>query len=74
MSTSTSVTDRAAPAEVEVPRLLGGEPVRVLGYPLVMVLAEKIVTMVERGQANARSTLLRRGLPSVSSPATAASR
>jgi hypothetical protein len=42
------------PAEVEVPRLLGGEPVRVLGYPLVMVLAEKIVTMVERGQANTR--------------------
>jgi Nucleotidyl transferase AbiEii toxin, Type IV TA system len=42
------------PAEVEVPRLLGGEPVRMLGYPLVMVLAEKIVTMVERGQANTR--------------------
>lgn len=42
------------PVEVEVPRLLGGEPVRVLGYPLVMVLAEKIVTMVERGQANTR--------------------
>jgi hypothetical protein len=42
------------PTEVEVPRLLGGEPVRMLGYPLVMVLAEKIVTMVERGQANTR--------------------
>lgn len=34
--------------------VLGGEPVRMLGYPLVMVLAEKIVTMVERGQANTR--------------------
>lgn len=44
------------PEIVEVPRLLdtGLSPVLVLGYPLVMVLAEKIVTAVERGEANTR--------------------
>jgi Nucleotidyl transferase AbiEii toxin, Type IV TA system len=42
------------PSAVDLPRLLGGEPVPVLGYPLVMVLAEKIVTMVERDAANTR--------------------
>lgn len=45
-----------APRIVQVPRLLdvGLEPVLVLGYPLTMVLAEKIVTAVERGEANTR--------------------
>lgn len=42
------------PVLVDLPRLLGGEPVRLLGYPMAMVLAEKIVTMVERGEANTR--------------------
>lgn len=42
------------PVSVDVPRLLGGDPVRLLGYPLVMVLAEKIVTMVERAEVNTR--------------------
>lgn len=42
-----------APKIVELPRLLGGA-VRIAGYPLVMVHAEKIVTSVERGQANTR--------------------
>ena len=37
-----------APQEVHLPRLLGGEVV-VRGYPLVMVLAEKIVTAIARG-------------------------
>jgi hypothetical protein len=43
-----------APGLVEVPRLLGGSPVTILGYPIVVVLAEKIVTMIERGEANTR--------------------
>jgi hypothetical protein len=42
-----------APTRVELPRLLG-DPIRLLGYPLAMVFAEKIVTAVQRGQANTR--------------------
>ena len=42
------------PVPVDLPRLLGGEPVRLLGYPMAMVLAEKLVTMVERAEANTR--------------------
>lgn len=42
-----------APVEVEYPALLG-EPFRVVGYPLETVLAEKIVTMVDRGDATTR--------------------
>lgn len=38
---------------VEIPRLLGGS-ISVLGYPLAMVLAEKIVTAIQRGTANTR--------------------
>jgi hypothetical protein len=41
------------PGPVEVPRLLGGS-ITVLGYPLTMILAEKIVTGIERGTANTR--------------------
>ncbi|MFM8390515.1 MAG: nucleotidyl transferase AbiEii/AbiGii toxin family protein, partial [Actinomycetota bacterium] len=41
------------PSLVELPRLIG-ESIRVLGYPLEMVLAEKIVTAMERGTANTR--------------------
>lgn len=43
-----------APRTVLVPALLGGEPVSLLGYPLTMVLAEKIVTALQRGTANTR--------------------
>ncbi|QQR99436.1 MAG: nucleotidyl transferase AbiEii/AbiGii toxin family protein [Austwickia sp.] len=43
-----------APGQVEVPRLLGGKPLHLLGYPLVMVHAEKVVTAVQRGTANTR--------------------
>jgi hypothetical protein len=32
----------------------GNAQMEVLGYPLTMVLAEKIVTMLERGEANTR--------------------
>lgn len=40
--------------EVALPRLLGGEPIMMAGYPLVMVLAEKLVTAVQRGETNTR--------------------
>lgn len=43
-----------APRTVLVPALLGGPPVEVLGYPLPMVLAEKVVTALQRGTANTR--------------------
>ncbi len=42
-----------APVEVDYPALLG-EPFAVLGYPLATVLAEKIVTMVDRGDTTTR--------------------
>ncbi|MGH2789315.1 MAG: nucleotidyl transferase AbiEii/AbiGii toxin family protein [Actinomycetota bacterium] len=42
-----------APVEVEYPALLG-ESFEVVGYPLETVLAEKIVTMVDRGDATTR--------------------
>lgn len=42
-----------APQRVAIPRLLGGE-LHVLGYPLAMVHAEKIVTAIGRGVANTR--------------------
>ncbi|WP_158603056.1 nucleotidyl transferase AbiEii/AbiGii toxin family protein [Jiangella rhizosphaerae] len=41
------------PRIVELPRLLGGS-IHLLGNPLSMVVAEKLVTAVERGQANKR--------------------
>lgn len=42
-----------APARLALPRLLA-DPLTLLGYPLAMVFAEKIVTAVQRGQANTR--------------------
>jgi hypothetical protein len=42
------------PAVVSLPRLLGGPPIVLAGYPLAMVYAEKIVTAVQRGTANTR--------------------
>jgi hypothetical protein len=42
------------PVRVALPRVLGDESVEVLGYPLAMVLADKLVTAVERGLANTR--------------------
>lgn len=44
------------PSLVELPRVLqiGQVPLIVLGYPLTMVLAEKIVTAIDRGEANTR--------------------
>ncbi|HEY3980885.1 MAG TPA: nucleotidyl transferase AbiEii/AbiGii toxin family protein [Streptosporangiaceae bacterium] len=43
-----------APANISLPRLLGQEPIELSGYPLGMVLAEKIVTVLQRGQASTR--------------------
>lgn len=41
------------PRRIELPRLRGGA-VRLFGYPLTMVHAEKIITMLERGEVNTR--------------------
>lgn len=41
------------PATTAVPRILGGT-IEVLGYPVEMVIAEKLVTAVQRGTANTR--------------------
>jgi hypothetical protein len=43
-----------APSTVEIPRLRGGEPIVLAGYPIHMVHAEKIVTAIQRGVANTR--------------------
>jgi hypothetical protein len=42
------------PVTVALPRLRGGEPIALWGYPIHMVHAEKIVTAVQRGTANTR--------------------
>jgi hypothetical protein len=41
------------PLQISLPRLIDGA-ISVRGYPLEMVLAEKIVTALERGTANTR--------------------
>lgn len=43
-----------APTSVAIPRLRGGTPIELLGYPMHMVHAEKIVTAAQRGTANTR--------------------
>jgi Nucleotidyl transferase AbiEii toxin, Type IV TA system len=42
------------PNVVALPRVLGGEPIRIVGYPVEMVMAEKYVTAIQRGTANTR--------------------
>ena len=42
------------PADVLLPRLLDPAPLEVRGFPLHMVLAEKVVTAVQRSMANTR--------------------
>jgi len=42
------------PRRLDVPRLLAGEPLSLIGYPIPMVHAEKIVTAVQRGVTNTR--------------------
>jgi hypothetical protein len=45
-----------SPQLIELPRIvpLDQPPVTMLGYPLTMVLAEKIVTAIDRGEVNTR--------------------
>jgi hypothetical protein len=43
-----------SPTTVAIARLMGGDPIMLKGYPLHMVLAEKIVTALQRGVANTR--------------------
>jgi hypothetical protein len=42
------------PSTISLPTLLDGPPVEVLGYPIVTVLAEKLSTAVQLGEANTR--------------------
>ena len=42
------------PTMVTLPRLLGTDPIQIIGYPVAMILAEKIVTAMQRGTANTR--------------------
>ncbi len=42
-----------APRTIDLPRLLGGT-ITLVGYPLAMVCAEKIVTVLQRGTINTR--------------------
>lgn len=42
------------PDDILVPRILGGEPIPLRGYPIHMVLAEKMVTALQRGTASTR--------------------
>jgi hypothetical protein len=42
------------PTTIAIPRLRGGTPIELRGYPIHMVHAEKIVTAVQRGIANTR--------------------
>jgi hypothetical protein len=48
-----SVGDPVEPKPIDYPELLGGE-FTLLGYPIEQTLAEKIATMVSRGDANTR--------------------
>lgn len=45
-----------APSEIDLPRLvnIGQRPLRVLGYPLPMVIAEKTATILQRAEINTR--------------------
>ena len=43
-----------SPQTVQLPRLLGEPPISVVGYRVELVLAEKIVTALQRGTANTR--------------------
>lgn len=55
-SVDINVGDPVVPAPIRtaVPVILGGERIEVLGYPKAMVVAEKLVTALQRGRANTR--------------------
>jgi predicted nucleotidyltransferase component of viral defense system len=55
-SVDVNVGDPVVPAarRTSVPSLLGDEALEVMAYPKAMVVAEKLVTALERGRANTR--------------------
>jgi hypothetical protein len=42
------------PAEIQLPRLLDGDPIALRGYALELSIAEKVVTAIQRGVASTR--------------------
>jgi hypothetical protein len=46
--------DPVGPQEIEYPTLLTDDPIDLLGYPVEAVIAEKVETMIFRGDANTR--------------------
>lgn len=42
------------PADIQLPRLLDGDPIELRGYALELSIAEKVVTAVQRGVASTR--------------------
>ncbi len=56
LSVDVNVGDPVVPAPIRtaVPVLLGDEPIDVLAYPKSMVVAEKLVTALQRGRASTR--------------------
>lgn len=56
LSVDFNVGDPVVPAPVRtaIPALLGDEPVEMLAYPKVMIVAEKLVTALQRGRASTR--------------------
>jgi predicted nucleotidyltransferase component of viral defense system len=55
-SVDCSVGDPVVPSPVRtaIPVLLGDEPIEVLAYPKAMIVAEKLVTALQRGRASTR--------------------
>ena len=56
LSVDFNVGDPVIPAPIRaaIPALLGDETIEVLAYPKVMVVAEKLVTALQRGRASTR--------------------
>ena len=46
--------DTPGPGTISLPTPLEGPPIEILGYPIVTVLAEKVSTAVQLGEANTR--------------------
>lgn len=46
--------DPVGPQEIEYPTLLSDEPIDLLGYPIEAVIAEKVETVISRGDTNTR--------------------
>jgi Nucleotidyl transferase AbiEii toxin, Type IV TA system len=49
-----NVGDPVAPREITYPTVLSDEPFTLLGYPVETIVAEKVDTMITRGDANTR--------------------